>query len=280
MWDLRGRVEGKPVVELLGGRPRRLRAYASSMKRDITPRAEADRFVRLRDERGFDAFKWRIAAECGRDVDEWPGRTEEVVPVVARALGDGVAKLVDANSGFSPRRAIEVGRLLEAEGIGHYEEPCPYWILEQSKEVADALDIDVTGGEQDWDLSTWKRMIDMRAVDIVQPDVMYMGGMVRTLEVARMAAAAGLPCTPHSANLSLVTMCTMHLLGAIPNAGQYLELSIEGPDYYPWQQDLFLGDPYAVDGGHVTIPSTPGWGVEINPAWLDKATYRKSEWVG
>jgi L-alanine-DL-glutamate epimerase-like enolase superfamily enzyme len=92
-----------------------------------------------------------------------------------------------------------------------------------------------------------------------------------------MAAVAGIPVTPHSANLSLVTMCTMHLLGAIPNAGKYLELSIEGPDYYPWQQDLFLGTPYAVMEGHVTIPSSPGWGVEINPRWLDRAQYQVSK---
>ena len=81
------------------------------MKRDITPEAEAARLVRLRDEQGFDAFKWRVGAECGRDIDEWPGRTEQIVPTLARALGSGCAKLVDANSGFSPRRAIEVGRL-------------------------------------------------------------------------------------------------------------------------------------------------------------------------
>jgi L-alanine-DL-glutamate epimerase-like enolase superfamily enzyme len=277
LWDLRGRLEGRPVVELLGGKPGRLRAYASSMKRDITPDEEAARFVRLRDQKGFDAFKWRVAAKCGRDVDEWPGRTEAIVPRVARALGDGIAKLVDANSGFSPRRAIEVGRLLEAEGVSHYEEPCPYWRLEETKQVTDALDLDVTGGEQDWDLATWARMIEMRAVDIVQPDVMYMGGLARTLRVAQMAAAAGLPCTPHSANLSLVTVCTMHLLGAIPNAGKYLEFSIEGPDYYPWQEQLFLGDPYAIDDGCVTIPAGPGWGVEINPAWLERATYQHSE---
>ncbi|MCV2871179.1 mandelate racemase/muconate lactonizing enzyme family protein [Defluviimonas sp. WL0050] len=276
LWDLRGRREGKPVVELLGGKPGWIRAYASSMKRDITPEDEAARFIRLRDEQGFDAFKWRVGAECGRDVDEWPGRTEAVVPVVARALGDGIAKLVDGNSGFSPERAIAVGRLLEAEGIGHFEEPCPYWELEQTKEVTDTLDIDVTGGEQDWDLATWKRMIDMRAVDIVQPDVMYMGGIARTLIVAELAAKAGVPCTPHSANLSLVTICTMHLLGAIPNAGKYLEFSIEGEDYYPWQQDLFLGDPYAVQDGKLRIPDGPGWGVEINPDWLGRAKYQKS----
>jgi L-alanine-DL-glutamate epimerase-like enolase superfamily enzyme len=276
LWDLRGRIAGKPVVELLGGRPGPLRAYASSMKRDITPQDEAARLVALRDAHGFTAFKWRVAAECGRDVDEWPGRTEEIVPTVSRALGDGVDKLVDANSGYSPPRAIEVGRLLEQEGIGHFEEPCPYWHLEQTKVVTDALSLDVTGGEQDWDLATWQRMIDLRAVDIVQPDVMYMGGLTRTLTVARMAERAGLPVTPHSANLSLVTMCTMHLLGAIPNAGKYLELSIEGADYYPWQQELFLGDPYRVVDGHVTIPAGPGWGVEINPQWLARAAYRSA----
>jgi L-alanine-DL-glutamate epimerase-like enolase superfamily enzyme len=92
-----------------------------------------------------------------------------------------------------------------------------------------------------------------------------------------MAEKAGIPVTPHSANLSLVTMCTMHLLGAIPNRGKYLELSIEGPDYYPWQQDLFLGNPYAVADGPVEIPSSPGWGVEINPAWLERAAYQRSE---
>jgi L-alanine-DL-glutamate epimerase-like enolase superfamily enzyme len=274
LWDLHGRIAGKPVVELLGGKPGRLRAYASSMKRDITPRDEAQRLLALRDAYGFTAFKWRVAAECGQDVDEWPGRTEEIVPTVSRALGDGIDKLVDANSGYSPPRAIEVGRLLEQEGIGHFEEPCPYWHLEQTKLVTDALSLDVTGGEQDWDLATWQRMIELRAVDIVQPDVMYMGGLTRTLTVARMAERAGLPVTPHSANLSLVTMCTMHLLGAIPNAGKYLELSIEGADYYPWQQELFLGDPYRVVDGHVTIPAEPGWGVEIDPQWLARAAYR------
>jgi L-alanine-DL-glutamate epimerase-like enolase superfamily enzyme len=275
--DLRGKLEGKPVVELLGGKTGKLRAYASSMKRDITPEDEAKRFLKLRDEKGFTAFKWRVGSECGRDKDEWPDRTEAIVPIVSRALGDGIDKLVDGNSCYSPKRAIEVGKLLEQEGISHFEEPCPYWEFEQTKEVTDALSIDVTGGEQDNEFSAWKTMIDMRAVDIIQPDVMYLGGMLRSIEVAKMGHAAGLPCTPHAANLSLVTMCTMHLLKAIPNPGKYLELSIEGADYYPWQDGLFLGDPYKVENGHVTVTDAPGWGIDINPAWLDEATYKLSE---
>ena len=157
LWDLESKRQEKPVVTLLGGKPGKLRAYASSMRRDITPEAEAARFVQLRDRYGFDAFKFRVAAEYGHDVDEWPGRTEAIVPAVRRALGPEAALLVDANSGFSPARAIEVGKLLAAEGVEHFEEPCLYWELEQTKQVSEALDIAVTGGEQDCDLSIWRR---------------------------------------------------------------------------------------------------------------------------
>ena len=277
LWDLRGKVAGKPVVELLGGTPGFLRAYASSMQRDITPQDEAARFVKLRDEQGFTAFKWRVGSECGRGRDEWRGRTGAVVALVSKALGEGIDKLVDANSCYAPAQAIEVGKLLVDNGISHFEEPCPYWHPDQTAQVRAALPIDIAGGEQDNEFSAWELMIDRQAVDILQPDVMYLGGILRTLEVARMGQAAGLPVTPHAANLSLVTMCTMHLLKALPNAGKYLEFSIEGPDDYPWQQGLFLGDPYRIDGGHVMVPDTPGWGVEIDPAFLDRATWQVTE---
>jgi L-alanine-DL-glutamate epimerase-like enolase superfamily enzyme len=277
IWDMRGKQQGKPVAELLGGSAGPIRAYASSMKRDITPAEEANRFKHLRDTQGFDAFKMRAGAEVGRNQDEWAGRTEEIIPTMRRELGDDVDLLIDANSCFTPERAIEVGHILQDNGFCHYEEPCPYWELEQTKQVTDRLDIDVTGGEQDCDLPTWKRMIDMRAVDIVQPDILYIGGISRTLRVVEMAMKANLPVTPHCANWSLVTLFTMHLLRAIPNAGKYLEFSIEGTDYYPWQQDLYVNFPYDIENGQARVTEAPGWGVEINPEWLAKARYQISE---
>ncbi len=278
VWDMRGRAAGKPVAALLGGSAGPIRAYASSMRRDITPEAEAARLIALRDALGFDAFKVRVGAECGQDIDEWPGRTEAIIPVIRNALGDEAALLVDGNSGFSPARAVSVGGMLQDHGYEHFEEPCPYWELEQTAEVAATLSIDVAGGEQDWDLQNWKRMIALKSVDIVQPDVLYVGGMIRAMTVAQMGAAAGLPCTPHAANLSMITIFTMHLLRAVPNPGRYLELSIEGDDYYPWQRDLFLNDPYRVTDGRVAVTDTPGWGVEINPEWLAKSAYTVSDW--
>jgi len=277
LWDLRGKLEGKSVCELLGGKPRPFPVYASSMKRgEITPEEEAVRLVKLRDAFGYKAFKFRVGKECGHDEDEWPGRTDAIVPQVRKALGPDARLLVDANSGYTPKKAIAVGRMLEDNGICHFEEPCPYWEYGWTKEVTDALRLDVTGGEQDCDLALWRFMIAMRAVDVLQPDVCYLGGINRTLKVARMAKEAGLPVTPHSANQSLVTVFTLHLMGALENAGPYVEFSIEGEDYYPWERGLYSPTLIAEDG-MVRIPSGPGWGVEIDEGWLAKAVYQKSE---
>ena len=276
VWDLRGKIADKPVTSLLGGSPGKVRAYASSMKRDIKPREEAERLKKLRDELGFDAFKVRAGAEVGRGKDEWPGRTEEIIPTMRRELGDDMDLLIDANSCYRPKQAIEIGKILEDNGFCHFEEPCPYWNFEETKQVTDTLDIDVTGGEQDCELSTWQHMIDMRVVDIVQPDILYLGGICRTLRVCKIAEAAGIPVTPHCANLSLVTLFTMHLLRAIPNAGKYLEFSIEGADYYPWQEGLFIESPYKIQNGHAYVSDKPGWGVDIDPEWLAKSTYQIS----
>ncbi len=247
------------------------------MRRDITPEDEAARLVRLRDTHGYGAFKFRIGKECGHDVDEWPGRTEAIVPAVRDAVGDDVRLLVDANSCYTPAKAIEVGHMLQDHGIVHFEEPCPYWELEWTAEVTRALDLDVTGGEQDGDLTIWQRMINMRAVNVVQPDVCYIGGICGILRVAQMAGVAGLPVTPHSANLSLVTVFTLHLMGALPNAGPYVEFSIEpGEGYYPWQEGIY--DPVLVtSNGKVSIPDGPGWGIEVRQSWLDASDYQASE---
>jgi len=273
LWDLRGRREKKGVAELLGSAGRPVPAYGSSMSRTIKPPDEAARMARLRDEKGFRAFKVRVGKVCGHDQDQWPGRTGELVPAVRRGVGDAVTLYADGNSCYTPGKAIEVGRLLESQRYSHFEEPCPWWELEWTAEVAAALEIPVSGGEQDNDLAQWRRMVRMRAVDVVQPDVCYVGGLTRALRVALLAAEAGLTCLPHSANLSLVTVFTVHLMAAIPNADPFMEFSIEKTG---WTEELF--EPaLAVKDGAVAVPAGPGWGVTVSPAWLEKAERQASE---
>lgn len=268
LWDLRGKVVNKSICELLGGTPRALSVYGSSMSRSITPEDEAKRLAALRDSHGFTAFKIRVGTDAGHNKDAWPGRTEQLVPAVRKAIGPEIALLADANSCYTPDKAIEVGKMLEQNQVVHFEEPCPYWEYEWTAQVTAALKkLNVAGGEQDNDLAQWRRMIALPAMDIAQPDVCYVGGITRTLQVAQMAHRAGMKVVPHSANLSMVTVFSLHLMGAIPNAGNYVEYTIESND---WTNDLF--EPVLrVRDGKVAIPNGPGWGVAINKKWLETA---------
>ncbi|MGP4038776.1 mandelate racemase/muconate lactonizing enzyme family protein [Gracilibacillus sp. D59] len=273
LWDLKGKLEGKAVYELLGGSDKPINAYGSSMRRDITPEDESYRLRQLMKTNGYNAFKIRIANNFGYDIDKWPGRTEKIVPTVRRSIGENATLLVDANSGYTPEKAIEVGKMLETYHVGHFEEPCPYPKIEWTAQVKQELKVPIAAGEQDNCLDHWKRMIDMGVMDIAQPDICYIGGVSRTLRVADMASNAGIPCTPHAANLSMVTLFTLHVLASIENAGPYLEFSIEDT---PWTNDLFY-PALEVKGGKVDIPKGLGWGVEVNEKWLNKADYRVTQ---
>jgi L-alanine-DL-glutamate epimerase-like enolase superfamily enzyme len=274
IWDLYGKIKGKPVCALLGGKTDPFPVYGSSMRRDITPEDEAVRLVKLRDAHGFKAFKVRLGVPTGHNRDAAPGRTDKLIPTVRKAVGDNVQLLADGNSCFTPPRAIEVGRRMEDSRYFFFEEPCPYWELEWTAEVAAALKMHVSGGEQDNDLAQWRRMIRMNAVDILQPDLCYVGGLTRALRVAKMGQKAGKLVVPHSSHLSLVTLFSLHFMAAVPNAGPFVEFTIEGDVN---KGETIYSPALDVKDGKVKIPDGPGWGVTINPAWLEKASYQKSE---
>ena len=275
LWDLYGQITGKPVAALLGGFVRPLPAYGSSMRRDISPADEAARLAKLRDRFGCKAFKIRLGTPGGRNRDAAPGRSEAIIPAVRKAVGPDIALHADANSCYTPDVAIAMGRRLEDAGYAAYEEPCPYWELEWTREVTRALTIDVQGGEQDNDMAQWRRMIAMRAVDIVQPDICYVGGLTRAWRVAKMAEAAGMPTKPHAANVSLVTVFTMHLLAALPKAGE-VEFSIEEDASITRQARAMFDPALEMKDGRAVMPDGPGWGVRIKPDWLAGATRRVS----
>jgi L-alanine-DL-glutamate epimerase-like enolase superfamily enzyme len=275
LWDLYGQITGKPVAVLLGGSVRPLPAYGSSMRRDISPADEAARLARLRDQVGCKAFKIRLGTPGGRNRDAAPGRSEAIIPAVRKAVGPNVELYADANSCYTPDVAIPMGRRLEDAHYAAFEEPCPYWELEWTQEVTRALSIDVQGGEQDNDMAQWRRMIALRAVDIVQPDICYVGGLTRAWRVARMAQAAGLVTRPHAANVSLVTVFTMHLLAALPNAGG-VEFSIEDDAAITRQARAMFDPVLEMKDGRAVMPEGPGWGVRIKADWLAGAERRQS----
>lgn len=261
LWDIKGKALGVPIYKLLGGAYRtRVRMYASSMRRDISPEDEAARLAGLVEKHGFTAVKVKVGSTFGFDADAAPGRSVELVREVRRVLGDGIEIMVDGNSCFSAPRAIELGRTLEEYGIFHFEEPCPFWDLDATAEVAAALDVPVAGGEQDWGLHRFREMLQIEAVDIVQPDLIKAGGFTICKKVAALAEAYGRVCTPHQTQ-PFGTIANLHFAASTPNCRYAQEYSIES---HPLRDTLFREPVLEVKDGYLTVPEGPGIGVEMN----------------
>ena len=190
-----------------------------------------------------------------KNADSFPGRTENLIPLVREAFGHGMTLYADSNSSYDVPRAIEVGRLMEKYNYGFFEEPCRFDHLDETKQVADALTIPVAGGEQEFSEHGFRWMILNRAVDVVQPDLHYYGGFIRSIRVARMAHEADLTCTPHMSGSGLGTS-TRH---TSPRSSRTRPVPrIQGRYRYPGpERDLFT----QVRDGTVRVPSGPGFGI-------------------
>ncbi len=264
--DMLGRIAGKSMGELLGGVVRRqVPFYAASGRRDTTPEQEADYLLRLVAETGAKAVKFRVGGRMSRNADAMPGRTEKLIPLARKRLGDRIDLHADANSSYDPPQAIEVGRMLEEVRAVYFEEPCPFDHLEDTRRVADALSIPVAGGEQEYSEWRFRWTIANRGVDIVQPDLHYYGGMIRSIRVARMAALAGMPTTVHiSGGFGFVYM--LHFASLTPDIGRYQEYKQEIQRYRDW-----FDPPLGIKDGALSVPKGPGVGIADPRAVLKDA---------
>ena len=255
--DMIGRVAGKSMGQLLGGVVRReVPFYVASGRRDSTPEEEADYLLELVEETDAPAVKYRVGGRMSRNADAMPGRTEKLIPLSRKVLGDDIDIHADSNSSYDPPKAIEVGRMLEDIGAVYFEEPCPFDHLEETKKVTDALTIPVAGGEQEYSQRRFRWMIHNRGVDIVQPDLQYYGGLIRSRRVARMADVAGMPTTVHiSGGFGFIYM--LHFASCTPDIGQYQEYKRNIQRYSDW-----FDPPLKIKNRALIVPEGPGVGIK------------------
>ena len=265
LWDMLGKLAGKPVCKLLGPVLRRdIPIYLSSMRRDTTPEEEVAWLQARLAETGANAVKLKIGGRMSANADAMPGRTERLIPLARKTFGDTVTIYVDANSSYDAAHAIEVGALLANYDIAFFEEPCPWQDYWQTKQVAEALAMPVAGGEQDSSLALFDWMIRERVVDVVQTDVMYNGGLIRLLRVAAMAKVAEMPIMPHSPKAGAEAAPVLHFAAVTPNLGPHQEY--RGAPVAP---ETWYTPDFAIRNGAVAIPTGPGLGVEYDPAIWD-----------
>ena len=275
LWDLEAKKKGLSVAEMAGKVRDTIELYASSRKHDLPVQEEADRLRVIQDRDGYRSFKLHPGIPVGRDRDFWPNRAEDCVKAVVKALKPGTHLIADFNGNFSVPRAIEMGRFLYEQGVQLYEEPCPYWEYEKTKAVQVAcadIGIAVAGGEADFIDTTWERMIDMRVMDVCQPDLLYLGGFSRALRIADYAAKRGLQVTPHTSNKSPIFVMGLHYMACIANPYPYLEVGIEDED---WELEGYA-PLVEIKDGRAAVPSAPGWGFTPSVDFLKSAEYAVS----
>ena len=216
-------------------------------------------------ETGAKAVKFKIGGR--RSNPEVPaGRTERLIPMMREAFDQDITIYADCNGSYGAPEAIRIGKLLEANEIDLFEQPVPTDWYEDWKATADALTIPIASGGGEVSLRNFRWLIGNEAVQMVQQDLFYFGGMIRCMKVARMAAAKGYPCTPHISGTGLGYIYMMQFVSALPNAGPYHEfkgLSTE----VPFECKTSSLEP---EDGILHLPTGIGSGVEIDPDFIAK----------
>jgi L-alanine-DL-glutamate epimerase-like enolase superfamily enzyme len=264
--DMLGRISGRSIGQLLGDvRRKEVAVYVASGRRDTTPPQEIEYLQSLVEKSRAKALKFRLGGRMSKNADAMPGRTETLIPLVRKTFGDDFDLHGDSNSSYDPAHAIPVGRMLEEYKFVYYEEPCEFDALEDNKKVRDTLSIPIALGEQEYSEWRFRWSIANRVCDIVQPDIFYYGGLIRSMRVARMAELAKMPTTVHiSGGFGFVYM--LHFASVVPDIGKYQEYKLGMEKYGAW-----FDPPITVKNGLMSVPTGPGVGIKDPAALLKDA---------
>ncbi|MEO5998096.1 MAG: mandelate racemase/muconate lactonizing enzyme family protein [Chitinophagaceae bacterium] len=269
--DMMGRIANKSIGQLIGEITHpNVEVYQATEYREKSVEESMELITRDVAEYNAKALKIKIGGLMFMFEDmnhvAPPGRTEKMIPLVRKTFGDKMILYADSNGYYSVDEAIRVGKLLEQYKYDFFEEPVPFDWREETKQVAEALKIPIALGEQDYSLHGFRWLVANNAVKIVQPDTFYFGGMIRSMKVARMAHAMGLKCTPHMTGGDLGFLYMMHFVSALPNA-------LEHHEFKGFKTNVVFEcktSPLKSENGVVKVPTGPGLGIDIDPAYIGK----------
>ncbi|MEM1327340.1 MAG: mandelate racemase/muconate lactonizing enzyme family protein [Bacteroidota bacterium] len=262
--DMLGHIADRPIGELIGDiHHPEIAVYQANNYRGQSAKVSLEKIKATVAKSQAQAVKFKIGGRMSRP-EEPKGRTERLIPMVREAFGADMTIYADSNGSYNVAESVRIGKILEANKIDFYEEPTPFDWYEETKTVNDLLTIPIAGGEQEPSMHNFRWLIGNDALDIVQPDIFYFGGMIRAMKVARMAAAVEKTCVPHISGSGLGYLYMMHFVSALPNAGLYHE---------------FKGFNTAIPiecatsdlqskNGNIKVPTGAGAGIIIDPDYV------------
>ncbi|WP_119969539.1 mandelate racemase/muconate lactonizing enzyme family protein [Shewanella japonica] len=272
LWDIAGKFHNQPVYKLLGGAFReRIPAYGYGMMLQRYDDLEArftDESARIK-AMGFNATKMKIGLSPERDI--------KLVEAVRKGIGDDMRLMVDANHAYTAREAIPLGRELQNLGVYWFEEPVAPEDKQGYRDLCEALDMTIAGGEAEFSRWGFRDLIENRCVDLLQPEVCALGGITEYQKVLAMAHAHFIPVINHVWGSAIAVGTNLHLLAALPDlpgAAHPVQPMLEY-DTTPnrFREDL-LKEPLNIlkqvkeNQGSVALPQGPGIGVEPDPDFI------------
>jgi galactonate dehydratase len=284
LWDIAGKACNVPVYKLLGGCCRdRVRCYThiseASSGHSIAQRVEeATQAV----EEGWTALKWDPLPPNFLTLRPADVRfVVEQLRAVREAVGDDVELLVELHGRLDPGTAIRLAHEIEPFRPYFIEEPVPPESLDALAKVAGQVRVPLATGERIVTKHGYWPLLERQLVDVIQPDVIHVGGLMECKKIAAMAEARYVGVAPHNPNGPVGTAATLHLTANLPN---FRIQEMPGDDYKwsAWWRDELLVDPTAVQvqDGHLELPTAPGLGVDLNEEAIAKYPPRVRDWGG
>lgn len=265
LWDLAGKIAGQPCWRLLGGLGHRLPCYASSGTLRSGPDLAdlAERVIA----RGYRAMKIRFRR------GDWREDVGALEAVRAR-VGDRLELMVDCNQGWrfpwdtmAPwtfKDALAIGRELERLAVYWMEEPLHRADRAGMRRLREALDLRIAGGELNREMAELRDVVSEGCLDVVQPDVVSVGGITGLAKIAALSAEHNVTFTPHTWGNGIGLLANAHLVAGTSDPS-FLELPWDPPEWSPERRDFMLTRPVEVDAeGCLVLGEAPGLGFELD----------------
>ena len=273
LWDIVGKMANLPLWRLLGGFGRPVSAYASSgyYRRDYPLDAFAEDVAKAR-RAGYRGYKMKIGNipqavhHAVLDVPQRISFDEDIARVrtAREAIGGDRNVMVDASTSLSPRVAMRYAESLEKLEVRWFEEPVLAENVAGSAELARRTRIAIAGYETESGRSAFATLIDAGAIQVVQPDIVQVGGITEARKIAAYAQIRHLPFTSKNYSTAISSAASLHLLHAIPN-GEYFECD---QDPLPWREEILSAPAISVEDGFAAPVDAPGLGIELDESAL------------